>query len=81
MAETVVVTDDELLHFQPVAEHLLHEFKGRKTCHCLVEMQHRGVVDACFREQQQLVFECSQQLWHVVAVQNLSRMPVKRDHG
>ena len=81
MPETIVISDNKLLDIQTISQHFFHEIIGRKLCHRRIEWQNHRIVYARFREQKQFSVKRIQQLWHIIALQNLTRMAVKRNHS
>jgi|SRR5687767_12843264 len=77
--EAVIMTDEQLRHSEPAAQHAIHEFLGSVRREIVREGHQCEVLDARLRENLELFFSSGQEKWRRCRIDDLERMGIEAD--
>src|SRR5687768_13979859 len=77
MSESVIMTDEQLRHSEPAAQHAINEFLGSVRCEIMREGHECEILDACLRENFELFFSSREEKWRGRWIDDLERMRIE----
>ena len=75
----MVVSHEQDSHMKFIGKHFAHKLPRIHTGHLRREMQHVHLIHLCLPQQFHLLVKGGKQAGHIIGMQHLARMPVKRN--